>query len=165
MLHLRSTHTRRSAAYVRFQRDLHALLHELGVTRRGWSPYRIRAAAAGVGDTPEAEPGRLVVGAVKTFVETHVDEPLDLERLAQRVHLSKYHFARTFRETEGETPWTYVQRARVRRAKDLLDEGVPLSEVALRAGFYDQSHLTRTFKRFEGMTPGQYRKERKNMQD
>jgi AraC-like DNA-binding protein len=163
---------RPSALPVWFERDLAALLRAAGIRPPGgrraaaWSPYRFRCAAGTAGDAaPEALPGPLGTGAVKDFVEAHAGEALDLERLAREVHLSKYHFARTFREAEGVTPWAYVQRVRVRKAKALLDAGVPLSEAALRAGFCDQSHFTHTFRRHEGVTPGQYRKKRKDLQD
>src|SRR5690606_24880501 len=93
------------AARLRFERALAGLLRAAGIApaapvRAGWSPYRFRSEAGLPGDGVEAAPVRLAVGAVKAFVEAHADETLDLERLAREAHLSKYHFARTFREAE-----------------------------------------------------------------
>ncbi len=168
---------RSAAPAARFERRLYDLLRSLGIARSGgggpagwrraaWSPYRFRCEAGSGSADRNAAREPLVVGAVKAFVEDHAGEAIDLERLAREANLSKYHFARTFREAEGVTPWAYVQRVRVRRARTLLDAGLPLAEVALRAGFYDQSHLTNTFKRIEGVTPGQYRrKKRKDLQE
>ena len=148
-----------------FERRLTALLEGLGIRRAGWTPYRFRCETRARGEGPEEASPRLVVGAVKAFVDEHVAEGLDLEQLARAAHLSKYHFARTFRDAEGITPWAYVQRTRVQRAKALLDAGFSLAEAALAAGFYDQSHFTNTFKRIEGLTPGQYRQKRKDLQE
>jgi AraC family transcriptional regulator len=48
--------------------------------------------------------------------------------------------------------------SRIEAAKHLLEgAAVSLSEVAYRAGFADQSHLTRVFQRATGMTPARYR--------
>jgi AraC-like DNA-binding protein len=59
----------------------------------------------------------------------------------------------------GLPPHQYVIVRRIERARQLLQAGTNLSlaEVALRAGFSDQSQLTRHFKRIVGVTPGQFR--------
>ncbi|MFO0888063.1 MAG: AraC family transcriptional regulator [Isosphaeraceae bacterium] len=57
------------------------------------------------------------------------------------------------------TPYQYVLRCRVERAKHLLcNEGLSLVQVAALAGFCDQGHLARQFKRIVGVTPSGYRK-------
>jgi AraC-like DNA-binding protein len=102
----------------------------------------------------------VLIGHVQSYIDTHPSEDLSLDRLSNEVHLSKYHFARRFKAETGQTPWAYVQEARVDRAKTLLTTTeCSLTEIALRAGFCDQSHLTRTFKRFEDVTPGAYREQ------
>ena len=65
-------------------------------------------------------------------------------------------FTRLFKEATGLPPHQYVILRRVERAKQFLQAGTDLSltEVALRAGFSDQSHFSRHFKRFVGVTPG-----------
>jgi AraC family transcriptional regulator len=69
--------------------------------------------------------------------------------------------ARTFRRQRGESVGDCVRRLRVESARRLLEDGrQPLSEVALAAGFADQSHFTRVFRRLTGMTPGEYRRTR-----
>jgi transcriptional regulator GlxA family with amidase domain len=57
------------------------------------------------------------------------------------------------------TPHAYQTQVRVRRAKLLLREGLPVTQVAVEAGFYDQAHLTRHFKRIVGLPPARYVKE------
>ncbi len=52
----------------------------------------------------------------------------------------------------------YVRRRRLEYVRrKLVDLELPLAQIAIDAGFADQSHLTRIFKRFTGMTPGRYR--------
>src|SRR5262249_29386020 len=59
----------------------------------------------------------------------------------------------------------YVNHLRVRLARRLLDGGVAPAEVAVRAGFADQAHLTRHFKRVVGVPPRAYQRERWNEQE
>lgn len=116
----------------------------------------------GVGTT---ERWREAVEAAKAFIEEHLGEPLDVVRISREVNLSRPHFTRVFRAIEGVPPWSYVTERRVRRAVELLESDRPLSEVALDAGFADQSHLTRVFKRVIGRTPGEVRRNDSIVQD
>jgi AraC-like DNA-binding protein len=76
--------------------------------------------------------------------------------LANLVTLSPYYFARAFEKETGLPPHAYLESIRIVAAKRFLDQGLPIVETALSAGYADQSHLTRRFKRFLGVTPGQY---------
>jgi AraC family transcriptional regulator len=98
--------------------------------------------------------------AVVEYIEEHLDASPSLERMAAVVGLNPYHFARQFKAATGLPPHQYVIARRVERAKELLQAGADLSlaEVALHAGFSDQSQFCRHFKRLVGVTPGQFRK-------
>jgi AraC family transcriptional regulator len=82
-----------------------------------------------------------------------------LTQLAAVVGLNPYHFARQFKAATGLPPHQYVIARRVERAMQLLQAGTGLSlaEVALHAGFSDQSQLSHHFKRLVGVTPGRFR--------
>ncbi|HEX2078913.1 MAG TPA: AraC family transcriptional regulator [Longimicrobium sp.] len=69
------------------------------------------------------------------------------------------HLARAFRRHYGRTVGEYARALRVEWASARLAESaVPLSVVALEAGFADQSHFTRVFRRATGTTPAEYRR-------
>jgi AraC-like DNA-binding protein len=107
------------------------------------------------------QPGRLgrehrAVGRVREYLEARPGENVSLDRLAQEAGLSPYYLCRVFRRETGLSPHAYQVLARLRLAKALLAEGVPISDAALEAGFFDQAHLTRHFKRVFGVTPGRY---------
>ena len=73
--------------------------------------------------------------------------------------MRKYHFARTFKQSEGATPHTFVLERRLARARELLTRtDLSLSEVAFAVGFADQSHFTRRFRQMVGVSPEQFRK-------
>jgi AraC family transcriptional regulator len=111
---------------------------------------------------PRGRDGALPRGrlrAVVEYIEEHLDACPTLEQMAAVARLSVYHFARQFKAATGLPPHQYAILRRVERAKQLLQAGTDLSlaEVALRAGFSDQSVFSRHFKRLVGVTPGQFR--------
>jgi AraC-like DNA-binding protein len=67
------------------------------------------------------------------------------------------HASRLFRRCYGSSITEHAHAQSVRRSIAPLASGASLSEVALTAGFYDQSHMTRVFKRVIGRTPGAHR--------
>jgi AraC family transcriptional regulator len=97
--------------------------------------------------------------AVVEYIEEHLDGSPTLAQMATVVRLSPYHFARQFKAATGLPPHQYVILHRVERAKQLLQArtDVSLAEVALHAGFSDQSQFSHHFKRLVGVTPGQFR--------
>jgi AraC-like DNA-binding protein len=119
----------------------------------------LATAAASVGNEHAA------VRVARDYIEAHFDEDLSLAKLADLVSLSPYHFARTFERELGLPPHAYLESVRIRKSRELLDQGMDLASAALAAGYADQSHFTRRFKRFLGVTPGQYRLASKFRQD
>jgi AraC family transcriptional regulator len=97
--------------------------------------------------------------AVVEYIEEHLDGSPTLSQMAAVVRLNRYHFARQFKAATGLPPHQYVILRRVERAKQFLQAGTDLSlaEVALHAGFSDQSQFSGHFKRFVGVTPGRFR--------
>lgn len=107
------------------------------------------------------EPGRRerdFVGAVEQRLLLHPEEPLDLETFAEALHVSRFHLLREFKRSVGLPPHKFQMQNRIRKArKMMLDTRLPLTEVALAAGFYDQSHFIRCFRKLAGMTPSEFR--------
>lgn len=97
-----------------------------------------------------------VVGRVIVYMEDHLTEQLSLDTLADEVQLSKYQLIRRFREETGVTPWKFLIAKRINRVKEFLKDGIPPSQAAVKAGFYDQSHLTKIFREEVGSTPREY---------
>ena len=81
-----------------------------------------------------------------------------IDDLAAEAGLSRYHFARRFRDETGQTPWRFVQEARVDHAVRLLEQGGAPARVAHESGFADQSHLTRSLRQRDGRTPAEVRR-------
>lgn len=78
--------------------------------------------------------------------------------LASAAGVHPVHLSRAFRAAYGSTPGDYLRELRIDHAKQMLAQPAPsITDVALAAGFCDQSHLTRTFRKVTGMTPGAFR--------
>jgi AraC-like DNA-binding protein len=100
------------------------------------------------------------VGAVRDLLHERLADPPALAELAAMTGLSQFALLRAFRAATGLPPHAYLNQLRVRRARLLLDDGVPPADVAAEVGFADQAHLTRHFKRVVGVPPAAYQRER-----
>ncbi len=88
---------------------------------------------------------------------------LSLLDVARECGLSPSHFAHAFKRTFGQPPHRWLVEQRLRLAKALLiDTTLPIVDIALRAGFADQSACYRAFRRDTGMSPNEWRRSRKS---
>jgi len=88
------------------------------------------------------------------YIDSHLQENIALEVLAEIAQLSVHHFARAFRQSIGVPPHNYIVQRRVEHAQQMLrNTDLPLSEIAIEAGFTDQSHLARHFRTITGVSP------------
>ena len=94
------------------------------------------------------------------LVRAHAAFPLSVSTIAESVGVNPATLARGFRASFGCSISDMQRQARLELAvADLSDPEHSLAEVALRAGFYDQSHFTNLFRRAYGTTPARYRRE------
>lgn len=94
------------------------------------------------------------------YVFAHYGGRIEVDRLAQLVHLSVSQFDRRFKRIFKITPQQFVLRVRLNAACRMLTSSMEsVAEVALLAGFYDQSYFTKHFKRQMGITPAAYRRQ------
>ena len=84
---------------------------------------------------------------------------VSLAQLSREIGVHRTHLTRTFRQFHGCTPAEFARIARLRRAASALASTKrPLVDVALAAGFADQSHFTKHFRAAFGVPPGEYRR-------
>ena len=99
-----------------------------------------------------------VVRRIHEYIDDNIDQRISVELLAGLANLSVCYFVRAFKQSMGITPHDYLIRQRVERTKQLLSgTDMPLSEIALAAGFADQSHFSRRFRQHVGISPRDYR--------
>jgi len=99
------------------------------------------------------------VRRVRQYLETHFDEPICLDTLADVAGFSPYYLNRIFQTEIGIPPYEYLVKIRLKHAQEMIDAGRSIAEAAHHSGFADQSHFTRFFKRHVGLTPGEFRQQ------
>ena len=93
-------------------------------------------------------------------LESDLGGKISLDQIAADFDLSVSHFSRAFRVSTGLPPHQWLLRQRVKAAKQLMSvRDLPLSEIAISAGFANQSHFTRVFSAVVGVSPAAWRRE------
>jgi AraC-like DNA-binding protein len=96
---------------------------------------------------------------VKEMLSGCLSGNLSVSELASACNLSPGYFIHAFKQTAGCPPYQWLLQQRVDRAKQLmLNTHQSLSEIALAAGFADQSHLTRVFSQRVKVSPAAWRR-------
>jgi AraC-like DNA-binding protein len=90
---------------------------------------------------------------VREFLRAHYASDVRVEELATIAGVSRVHLTRAFVDAYGMPPHVYLTSLRLQAATRLMSAGHALAEVAVDAGFADQSHFTRRFKGAFGITP------------
>lgn len=94
----------------------------------------------------------------RDHIDRHYPEQLDLDQIAAVAGVSKFHFARCFEATYGETPMRYLTRRRIERAQDLLRvANLTVTEICMVVGFASLGSFSARFSRLVGETPTAYR--------
>ena len=94
----------------------------------------------------------------RDHIDRHYQQPLDLAALAAVAGVSKFHFARCFEATYGETPIRYLTRRRIERAQDLLRvANLTVTEICMVVGFASLGSFSSRFTQLVGESPAAYR--------
>lgn len=96
--------------------------------------------------------------AVSAWVQRHLSEPIDTEKLAQELHYSRPYLSRKFKEETGMTLTDFILTKKSEEAARLLAyTDKSLIAVSDYLGFSSQSHFSRVFKKYIGKTPSAYK--------
>lgn len=93
------------------------------------------------------------------YIRKHLNEAIELEKLAEISCLSKDHFIRLFKKELGTTPLQYINQKKIEKAQLLLiTKELAVKEIAFQLAFDDYSYFSRLFKKTTGVTPQEYRR-------
>lgn len=103
------------------------------------------------------QPSRLTLD-VANYVQHHISEPVSVEKLAEKLFLSRPYLSRRFKAETGKSLTDFILEEKTEEAKRLLRySDKSLTAIASYLGFSSQSHFARVFKKYAAMTPGEYR--------
>jgi AraC family transcriptional regulator of arabinose operon len=94
------------------------------------------------------------VRRARRHMDLHWGEPIDLDVLGERAHVTPSHLVRLFRQHLGTTPMRYLWDVRLRRARQLITgTGLPMADIAWQCGFKTPAHFARAIKERYGVSP------------
>ncbi|NQX47946.1 AraC family transcriptional regulator [Paenibacillus tritici] len=94
-----------------------------------------------------------------SYINDHLNQPLELSSLAGRAAISPAHFSRVFKQRLGMNVTDYIATKRIFAAKDsLLQSSGTIEQIAMACGFESMPHFYRTFKKITTVTPAAYRR-------
>jgi len=99
------------------------------------------------------------INRVMDYVERNMDQPINLNILAEIAHFSPFHFHRIFTLLVNETPAEFIQRIRIEKAAQYLkdDPRKSISEIAFDCGFNSVSMFSRTFRKHFDVSAKEFR--------
>jgi AraC-like DNA-binding protein/ligand-binding sensor protein len=109
--------------------------------------------------TQQAHAEPPMVTRAREIIDQRSGEPLPLTEIARGVHVSTFHFCKTFKRATGMTFTQYLSMVRIAKAKKLLSNPqARISEIAFDAGFASLTHFNRMFRRVTGQSPTDFRR-------
>lgn len=110
--------------------------------------------------TPVSKKTSRLCGAAKRYIDSHYQENITLDQLAEVCHVSKYHLAHAFTEEYGVSPINYLISKRLEEAEHLLrTTDFSLSLISNTTGFSSSSYFAQIFRKQKGMSPTEFRKQ------
>ena len=99
------------------------------------------------------------IGEIVRYINEHYAEIEDIEDVAGKFYVSKYHLCRIFNKNLGLPLISYLNTIKIRAAAELMhNKDLSLTEIALRCGFNSSSYFCKVFKSEKGVSPSEYRK-------
>ncbi len=100
-----------------------------------------------------------LLGKDKTIFDTAINEKMLVSQMAAKSGMSEQHFRRLFHKVYGTSPLNHLHLRKVINAKKMiLEDKYSITEIAMRCGFCNSSHMSRVFKKLEGVSPREYKK-------
>ncbi|WP_415534280.1 helix-turn-helix domain-containing protein [Ethanoligenens sp.] len=101
--------------------------------------------------------GREEIMAGKEYIEAHWKEEFNIDRLADAIHISRYHYTRLFKQHTGMTPYNYYQEIKIQKLKEKLCDGnLSVAQAFAACGADFSGSFAKIFKEKVGMPPSQY---------
>ena len=117
------------------------------------SPGSIRETASAL---PHSGSYHTQVDEILSYINTHIQDDLSLDRLSSHFYLSTSYICRIFKAATGTTINKYITAKRITLSKSLLSQGYSVNEACEACGFNDYSNYLKAFTRAVGVSPKKY---------
>lgn len=105
-----------------------------------------------------------IVSIAMGIIEENYNQDIDVNDIANSVHLSYSHLSRLFKKYLGEPVNQYINTVRIRKAQYLLKcSDTDIGIIAAEVGFQSEHYFSNVFKKVNGISPGSYRKANKRL--
>ncbi len=94
----------------------------------------------------------------KAFMEKCYSDKIELNDLAKEAFMSRFHYVRIFQRMYGLTPRAYLRDLRISKAKTLIKQGLPITQVCFDVGYESVTTFSSVFKKCTGYTPREYQR-------
>jgi two-component system response regulator YesN len=91
---------------------------------------------------------------VQQYINVHYAEPLSLDLLAAKFHVSKEYLSKAYKTQIGENIMDHITRLRMESARvAVLNGQLPINQIAVSVGYSDVSYFHKVFKKYYGVSP------------
>ena len=97
-----------------------------------------------------------LIDDIFSYINNHITEEISLDHLEKEFYVSKFHISREFKKTTGLTLHRYIVKTKLDLCKKLIEEGMPIKDIAHICGIGSYNNLFRAFKKEFGVTPKEY---------
>lgn len=109
---------------------------------------------------PLPQPTALLIKKAAAFIHQNYSRSFTLEELSETIGVSRSYLSRIFKEDMGISPWDYLHRFRVQKARELLLlTDAPITSIAAEVGYEDVGYFARAFRAISGVSPRNYRRQ------
>jgi two-component system, response regulator YesN len=98
------------------------------------------------------------VEKIRKIIHDRFKESISTSYIAKQVCMSESYVSYLFKKETGDTITEYIEKTRLKKAKELLDlTSLSVKEISSEIGYQDQNYFSRMFKKHEGISPTRYR--------
>lgn len=101
--------------------------------------------------------GNKKILAVLDYLNSHLEEEINIDSLANKFFTSRYYLMHSFKQETGYTIGQYLTTKRLLYANELINKGMPITEACLTCGFQNYSSFSRAYKKNFGVSPTKLR--------
>lgn len=92
----------------------------------------------------------------RSFMRQNLSQKIELDEIAATAYMSRFHFIRIFKQVYGLTPREYLKDLRIDKAKELLKEGLSVTQTCFNVGYESLPTFSSAFKKGTGHSPKAY---------